>query len=71
MAEWNKFAAKQKTKRKGSKQGNEVGAVDEIVVQRMSADVCGKQQEYTRIGAQKYVPFDHDELTIKNIKDPD
>ena len=43
-------------KRKG-KQGNEADGVEEIVVQRMSADVCGKQQKYTRIGAQEYVPF--------------
>ena len=56
MAEWRKFVAKQKAKRKG-KQGNEADGVEEIVVQRMSADVCGKQQKYTRIGAQEYVPF--------------
>ena len=41
---------------------------DEIVVQRMSADVSGKQQKYTRIGAQEYVPFHHEEITITNIK---
>jgi len=31
---------------------------EEIVVQRMSADVSGKQQKYTRIGPQESVPFD-------------
>ena len=56
MAEWRNFSAKQKAKRKG-KQGNEADGVEEIVVQRMSADVCGKQQKYTRIGAQEYVPL--------------
>ena len=68
MAEWRKFAAKQKAKRKG-KQGNEADGVEEIVVQRMSTDVCGKQQKYARIGAQEYVPFEHEEFTIDNIKD--
>ena len=42
---------------------------EEIVVQRMSADVSGKQQKYTRIGAQEYVPFEHEEITIAKIKD--
>ena len=42
---------------------------EEIVVQRMSAHVSGKQQKYSRIGAQEYVPFEQDELSIHNIKD--
>ena len=41
---------------------------EEIVVQRMSRDVSGKQQKYSRIGAQEYVPFEQDELSIRNIK---
>ena len=40
-----------------------------MVVQRMSADVSGKQQKYTRIGPQEYVPFEHEDITIANIKD--
>ena len=35
---------------------------EEIVVQRMSADVSGKQQKYTRIGPQEYVSFEHEEM---------
>ena len=27
------------------------------------------QQKYTRIGPQEYVPFEHEEITIANIKD--
>ena len=27
------------------------------------------QQKYSRIGAQEYVPFEQDELSIRNIKD--
>ena len=34
----------------------------------MSADVSGKQQKYTRIGPQEYMPFEHKEITIANIK---
>jgi len=64
MAEWRKFAAKQKAKRKGKNQGvKESKVAEEIVVQRMSADVSGKQQKYTRIRAQEYVPFEQDELS--------
>lgn len=70
MAEWRKFAAKQKAKRRGKSQVVEDSKVaKEIVVQRMSADVSGKQQKYSRIGAQEYVPFEQDELSIHNIKD--
>jgi len=43
--------------------------VEEIMVQRMSWDISGKQQKYSRIGAQEYVPFEQDELSIHNIKE--
>ena len=70
MAEWRKFAAKQKAKRRGKNQVVEENKVaEEIVVQRMSGDVSGKQQKYSRIGAQEYVPFEQDELSIRDIKD--
>ena len=69
MVEWRRYAAIQKAKRKGKKATEESTFADEIVVQQMSADVAGKQQKYTRIGAQQYVPFEHEEITIANIKD--
>ena len=69
MAEWRRYAAIQKAKRKGKKTGEESTVAEEIVVQRMSADVSGKQQKYTRIGPQEYVPFEYEEITIVNIKD--
>ena len=70
MAEWRKFAAKQKAMRRGKNQVVEENKVaEEIVVQRTSGDVSGKQQKYSRIGAQEYVPFEQDELSIRNIKD--
>ena len=57
-----RFTAIQKAKRKGKKTGEESTVTEEIVVQRMSADISGKQQKYTRIGAQEYVPFEHEEM---------
>ena len=41
-----------------------------MVVQRLSADVSGKAQKYSRIGPREFVPFDDevDELTMVNIK---
>ena len=62
--------AKQKAKRRGKNRVEEESKVaEEIVFQRMSGEVSGKQQKYSRIGAQEYVPFEQDELSIRNIKD--
>ena len=47
----------QKAKRKGKKAGEESAVSEEIVVQRMSSDVSGKQQKYTRIGPQSTCPL--------------
>ena len=70
MAEWRKFAAKQKAKRRGKNQVVEENKVtEEIVMQHMSGEVSGKQQKYSCIGAQEYAPFEQDELSIRNIKD--
>ena len=43
---------------------------EEIVVQRISADVTGKAQKYSRIGPREFVQvgFDDDESTIEKIK---
>ena len=47
-----------KARRRGKNQVvKESKVAEEIVVQRMSADVGGKQQKYSCIGAQEYVPF--------------
>ena len=59
----------QKAKKKGKKAGEESTVSEEIIVQRMSSDVSGKQQKYTRIGPKEYVPFEQEELSIANIKD--
>ena len=70
MAEWRQFANKQHQKRaaKGKRPAREsVEAKDEIIVQRMSSEVTGKQQKYTRIGPREFVPFEFDDITFNNI----
>ena len=34
----------------------------------LSAEVSGKAQKYTRVGAREFVPFEYDEVTVENIK---
>ena len=58
-----------KAEREGKKTGEESNVAEEIVVQWMSADVSGKQQKYTRIGPQEYVPFAHKEITRLQASD--
>ena len=59
MAEWRQFANKQRQKRaaKGKRPAREsVEAKDEIIVQRMSSELTGEQQKYTRIGPTENLP---------------
>ena len=68
MAEWRQFANKQKQKRavkENCKGGTKDDVRSEIIVQRMSADVSGKQQKYSRIGAREYVPFGDEDYYIE------
>ena len=70
MAEWRQFANKQRQKRaaKGKRPAREsVEANDEIIVQRMSSEVTGKQQKYTRIGPRELVSFEFNDITFDNI----
>ena len=75
IAEWRRYAAMQKANRKGEKTWEEITVVEEIEMQRMSADVLGKQQRYRRIGARKKSlyrtkkPLQDEEMTIAYIKD--
>ncbi len=39
-----------------------------VTIQRLSAEVSGKAQKYTRVGAREFVPFEYDEVTVENIK---
>ena len=73
MSDWKKFQEKMKNKRlkKGKKeQGSVKTECETIVVQRLSAEVAGKAQKYTRVGARVFVPFEeYGELTIENVRD--
>ena len=73
MSLWKDFANKMKNKRaakgKNPKDSKEP-LKDELIVQRMSSDVSGKAQKYSRIGPREFVPFDmYEELTLQNIID--
>jgi hypothetical protein len=69
MSDWRQFKIKQREKRMakpGKKgKGESKDLKDEIIVQRMSSELTGKQQKYTRISPQEFVPFEHDELTFE------
>jgi len=70
MAEGRQFANKQRQKRaaKGKRPARESAeAKDEITLQKMSCEVIGKQQKYTRIGPREFVPFEVDEIAFDNI----
>ncbi|KAK3754933.1 hypothetical protein QZH41_019354 [Actinostola sp. cb2023] len=73
MADWRQFQNKQRQKRTaktGKKgRGESTEAKDEIVVQRMTSEVTGKQQKYSRIGPREFVPFEFDELSFENVVD--
>ena len=40
----------------------------EIIVQRLSAEVTGKAQKFSRIGPREFVSFAYNEVTIVNLK---
>ena len=42
--------------------------VDYLTVQRLSSDVSGKAQKFSRIGPREFVSYPHGDLTIDNIK---
>ena len=73
MSDWRKFQQRMKEKRlkKGVKEAAcSKKEFETIVVQRLSAEVTGKAQKYSRVGAREFVSFEEfGELTIQNIKD--
>ena len=71
---WGKFK-NEKAKRcktgHGDAKKNERGNIlerQELVVQRLSAEVSGKAQKYTRVGPREFVQYDEEELSIEGIK---
>ena len=69
-AAWKNFKTAMKEKRTGKKGGlsNDILAKQEVVIQRLSAEMSGKAQKYSRIGPREFVPYDYDEVTLANIK---
>ena len=73
---WRQFKNKMKekrtanTRRDNNKKENGGSAVpgDTITVQRLSAEVSGKLQKYSRIGDREFVAYDYDQCTIENIQ---
>ena len=71
-AVWKKLNEKikakcRKTTKKDPPKNHRQG--DKKTVQRLSAEVPGKAQKYTRIGPRKFFPIDEsEEMTIGNIK---
>ena len=69
---WVAFEKQMKAKRqKGGGAKNETGNIldkQELVVQRLSSEVSGKAQKYTRVGPREFVQYDEQELTIAGIK---
>lgn len=59
------------TAKRGNKKntsGVKILEEESMTVQRLSADVSGKAQKYTRVGAREFVPFEYEEVTVENIK---
>ena len=68
--DWHNFQQKMKEKRVAGKERKGGAALpdDTITVQRLSAEVTGKLQKYSRIGARVFVSYEFEEYTIENIK---
>ena len=58
-----------KEKRTGKRKApHDILQKEEIIIQRLSVEVSGKAQKYSRVGPREFVPFDYDEVTLENIK---
>jgi len=73
-AKWRNFKAKMKAKRIDKGKGKKKDTIsafneenDTLVVQQLSAEVSGKAQKYSRIGAREFVSYEYEEFTIENI----
>ena len=71
---WKNFTKAMKEKRCGTKttkarkgKGQESDR-EELTIQRLSAEVHGKAQKYSRVGPREFVDFSNLEMTVENIK---
>ena len=70
-AAWKILKTAMKEKRSGKKGGrvsHDIRAREEVVIQRLRAEVSRKAQNYTRIGPRESVPYDYEEVTLANLK---
>lgn len=69
-AHWKNFKTAMKEKRTGKRKApsHDILQKEEIIIQRLSTEVSGKAQKYSRIGPREFVPFEYDEVTLDNIK---
>ena len=68
---WKNYKQAVANKRLGNKKKNPSSDIlkkEEIIIQRLSAEVSGKAQKYSRIGPREFVPYEYDEVSIENIK---
>ena len=69
---WEGFEKQMKAKRevncKRKLKGQTPQKVDQLTVQRLSSDVSGKAQKFSRIGPRVFVPYPNGDLTMTNIK---
>ena len=70
---WGTFKNEMKAKRRksGDAKKNEKGNIlerQELVVQRLRAEVSGKAQKYTRVRPREFVQYDEEELSFEGIK---
>ena len=68
---WKAYKNVQKENRNGKDKAastNNILRNEVATVQRLSSDVSGKAQKYTRIGPREFVPYEYTDLTMANLK---
>jgi hypothetical protein len=69
---WKNFKLAMKDKRSGKSKltpSNDILKKEEVVIQRLSSEVSGKAQKCSRVGPREFVPYEYEEMSLKNIKD--
>jgi hypothetical protein len=69
---WKNYKQAIANKRVGNKKkspSSDILKKEEIIIQRLSTEVSGKAQKYSRIGPREFVPYEYDEVSISNIKE--
>ena len=64
---WKNYKIAMKEKRTGNGNNGKINDIlkkEEIVVERLSAEVSGKAQKYSRMGPREFVHFEFEEVTV-------